>query len=290
MRKSVLLAVVIILSVFALAGCGQKSAAPSETPSAPAAPTASPDGEGKGTEQEPVTLKIGASAEPHAKILEQVVDKLKAEGVNLEIKVFTDYVQPNVQVDEKQLDANFFQHTPYMEQFNKDKGTKLVSVGSIHIEPLGAYSKKVTTVDELKDGAAIAIPNDPSNAGRALALLEKHGFLKLKEGVGIAGTVKDIVENEKGFEIKELEAAMLPRVLDEVDLALINTNYALEAKLVPTKDALFIEDKDTPYANIIATHEDNQNSEAIQKLVKALQTPEIKAYIEENYEGIVPAF
>ncbi|WP_405082694.1 MetQ/NlpA family ABC transporter substrate-binding protein [Paenibacillus chitinolyticus] len=283
MKKRSLLVLFLIVALTALAACGKQKAEPTATPT-PAS------GAGTG-EKAAVTLKIGATAVPHAEILESVKDKLKAEGVNLDIKVFTDYVLPNTQLNEKQLDANFFQHVPYMEEFNKSKGAKLVSVGTVHIEPFGGYSRKVKSLGELKDGATIAIPNDPSNGGRALALLEKNGLIKLKEGVGIAGTAKDIVENKKNFKIKELEAAMLPRVLDEVDLALINTNYALEAKLVPAKDALFVEDKDSPYANIVAAREDNAKSEAIQKLIKALQTPEVKKFIEDKYQGsVLPAF
>jgi D-methionine transport system substrate-binding protein len=200
-------------------------------------------------------------------------------------------VQPNVQVNEKQLDANFFQHKPYLEQFNKDQNMTLEAVAAVHIEPFGAYSKKIKKVDELADGAAVALPNDPTNNGRALALLEKNGIIKLKEGVGISGTVKDIVENKKNLEFKEVEAAMLPRVLEEVDLALINTNYALEAKLVPTKDALFLEDKESPYANYLVARPDNKDSDALQKLAKALNTPEVKKFIEDEYKGaVVPAF
>lgn len=241
---------------------------------------------------EPVTLKVGATPVPHAEILNFVKDKLAEEGVNLEVIEFTDYIQPNVQLYEKQLDANFFQHEPYLEQFNKDNGYDLVKVVGVHIEPMGAYSEKIASVDELQDGARVAIPNDPTNAGRALALLEKQNLIKLKEGVGVNGTVQDVVENPKNLDIVELEAATLPRVLAEVDLAVINTNYALEAGLVPSEDALFIEDKDSPYVNILVARPDNKDSEAIQKLAAALTTPEVKQFIEENYqgEGVVPAF
>lgn len=278
MKKFLVSALTLTLAI-SLAACGGKS----ETAPAPA-PAA-------GGEQQEVTLKVAASPVPHAEILKQVQPKLKEQGVNLEIKEFTDYVQPNVQVFEKQLDANFFQHIPYLQQFNKDKNMDLVEVVPVHIEPFGAYSKKIKKVDELADGATIAIPNDPTNAGRALALLEKNGVIKLKEGVGVNATVKDVVENKKNVQFKEVEAAMLPRVLEEVDLALINTNYALEAKLVPTKDALFIEDKESPYANYLVARPDNKDSEAIQKLAKALNTPEVKKFIEEKYQGaVVPAF
>lgn len=244
-----------------------------------------------GATTEEVTLKVGASPVPHAEILKHIAPALKEQGVNLEIVEFTDYVQPNVQLYEKAIDANFFQHVPYLDQFNKDKGYDLVSVGTVHVEPFGGYSKKVKSVDELKEGAKVVIPNDPSNAGRALALLEKQGVIKLKAGVGVAGTVADIEENAKKLEITEVEAAMLPRLLDEVDLALINTNYALEAKLVPTTDALFLEDKESPYANILAARPDNKDSDAIQKLLAALQSEDVKTFINDTYKGaIVPAF
>lgn len=240
---------------------------------------------------EPVTIKVGATPEPHATILEFVKNKLAAEGVNLEIVVFNDYVQPNVQLYEKQLDANFFQHVPYLEEFNAEKGYDLVKVTGVHIEPMGAYSKKIDSIDQLKDGAKIAIPNDATNGGRALALLAKHNLITLKEGVGILATVQDIADNPKNLEIVELEAATLPRVLPDVDIAVINTNYALEAGLVPTRDALFIEDSDSPYVNILVARPDNQNDEAIRKLADALNSPEVKQFIEENYEGaVVPAF
>ncbi|WP_018130631.1 MetQ/NlpA family ABC transporter substrate-binding protein [Effusibacillus pohliae] len=275
--KKWLVPVLSLTLAFSLAGCGKKeTAAP-----APAA----------GGDKKEVTLKVGATAVPHAEILEFVKPKLKEQGVNLDIKVFNDYVQPNVQVFEKQLDANFFQHTPYLDQFNKDQKMNLVKVTNVHIEPFGVYSKKIKKLDELKDGATIAIPNDATNGGRALALLEKNGIIKLKDGVGIKGTVKDVVENPKHVKFKELEAAMLPRALGEVDLACINTNYALEAKLVPTKDALAIEGKDSPYVNILVARPDNKDSDAIQKLAKALNTPEVKKFMEDKYQGaVVPAF
>lgn len=242
-------------------------------------------------EQKEVTLKIGAAAVPHAEILNLIKPTLKAQGVNLDVKVFTDYIQPNVQLFEKQLDVNFFQHTPYLDQFNKDKKYNLVKVVGVHIEPFGAYSKKVKKVEEISNGATIAIPNDPTNGGRALLLLEKQGIIRLKDSNNISSTIKDIVENKKSLKFKEVEAAMLPRVLDQVDLALINTNYALEAKLVPTKDALFIEDSHSPYVNILVARPDNKDEEAIQKLAKALNSPEVKNFIKEKYNGsVVPAF
>ncbi|MBP2002071.1 D-methionine transport system substrate-binding protein [Paenibacillus shirakamiensis] len=239
----------------------------------------------------PVKLVVGASAVPHAEILEFIKPKLKAEGVDLEVKIFTDYILPNTQLFEKQLDANFFQHKPYLDDQNQKNNFNLVPVTSVHVEPFGAYSKKHKAITEIPDKGIIAIPNDATNGGRALLLLAKNGLITLKEGAGISATKKDIIANPKNLEIKEFEAAQLPRVLPEVDLALINTNYALAAKLVPTKDALFIEDKDSPYANLLVARPDNKDSDAIQKLAKALTTPEVKQFIEDKYQGaIVPAF
>ncbi len=236
-------------------------------------------------------LSVAATPVPHAEILEFVKPALAKEGVNLKVKVFTDYIQPNVQVAEKRLDANFFQHQPYLDEFNKAKGTHLVSVASVHLEPLGAYSSKYKKLDELKDGATVVIPNDATNGGRALLLLDKAGLIKLKDSTNILSTPKDIVENKKNLKFRELEAATIPRVLTQVDLALINTNYALEAKLNPEKDALFIEGSDSPYVNILVARPDDQNSEDMKKLVAALHTPEVKAFILEKYKGaIVPAF
>ena len=243
------------------------------------------------TVQAETHLSVAASAIPHAEILEHIKPALAKEGVVLDVKVFTDYVQPNVQVTEKKIDVNYFQHQPYLNEYNKNKGSNLVSIAPVHVEPYGAYSKKVKKVADLANGATIALPNDPSNAGRALVLLEKNGLIKLKDSKNILSTVKDIAENSKGFKFKELEAATLPRVLDQVDLALINTNYALEAKLVPTRDALFIESADSPYANLVVSRPDNKDSEAVKKLVAALQSPDVKQFIEAKYKGaIVPAF
>ena len=237
------------------------------------------------------SLSVAATAVPHAEILEFVKPTLAKEGVELNIKVFTDYVQPNVQVAEKRLDANFFQHQPYLDEFNKSRGTELVSVAGVHVEPFGAYSSKHKTLNELPQGANVVIPNDATNGGRALLLLQKAGVITLKPEAGILATPKDIVENPKTIKVRELEAATLPRVLTQVDLALINTNYALEAKLNPTKDALIIEGNDSPYVNILVARADNKDNAALQKLAKALNSAEVKAFIAEKYQGaVVPAF
>lgn len=236
-------------------------------------------------------LNVAATAVPHAEILEFIKPQLAKDGVELTVKVFTDYVQPNVQVEEKNIDANFFQHKPYLDSFNKEKGTHLVSVVGVHVEPFGIYSHKVKSLKDVKEGATVAIPNDATNGGRALLLLEKAGLLKLKDSNNILATSKDIASNPKKLKIKELEAATLPRVLDQVDLALINTNYALEAKLVPTKDALAIEGSKSPYVNILVARPDNKDSAAIKKLAAALTSPAVKKFIAEKYSGaVVPAF
>ena len=237
------------------------------------------------------TLTVAATPVPHAEILEFVKPALAKEGVDLKVKVFTDYIQPNVQVAEKRLDANFFQHQPYLDEFNKAKGTNLVAVAGVHIEPLGAYSSKYKALTELPGGANVVIPNDATNGGRALLLLAKAGLIKLKEPNNILSTVKDITENPKDLKFRELEAATIPRVLTQVDLALINTNYALEAKLDPSKDALVIEGNDSPYVNILVARPDDKDSEAMKKLVAALHSPEVKAFILEKYKGsVLPAF
>ena len=237
------------------------------------------------------TLTVAATPVPHAEILEFVKPALAKEGVDLKVKVFTDYIQPNVQVAEKRLDANFFQHQPYLDEFNKAKGTSLVAVTGVHLEPLGAYSNKIKDLKDLPSGANVVIPNDATNGGRALLLLAKAGLITLKDPTNILSTLKDIAENPKDLKIRELEAATIPRVLTQVDLALINTNYALEAKLDPSKDALVIEGNDSPYVNILVSRADNKDSDAMQKLAAALHSPEVKKFITEKYKGaVLPAF
>ncbi len=237
------------------------------------------------------TLNVAATAVPHAEILEFIKPALAKDGVELKVKVFTDYVQPNVQVAEKRMDANFFQHQPYLDEFNRSKGTSLVSVAGVHVEPFGAYSRKIKSLAELPRGASVVIPNDATNGGRALLLLEKAGVIKLKDSANILSTPRDIAENPKGIKIRELEAATLPRVLGQVDLALINTNYALEAGLNPAEDALAIEGSESPYVNILVTRADNRDAVAVRKLVQALQGEDVKRFILDKYKGaVVPAF
>lgn len=238
-----------------------------------------------------ITLKIGATPVPHAELLEQIKPDLKEQGINLEIVEFNDYVQPNIALNDKELDANFFQHEPYLNDFIKEhKDVKLKNAGGVHIEPMGIYSKKIKDLRELPDGATVSIPNDPTNGGRALLLLQKAGLLKLKDGVNEMATVQDIVENPKNLKIQEVEAAQLPRTLEDVDISIINTNFAMNADLNPVNDALFIEDKTSPYVNIVAVRAD-ENREQIDQLLKTLKSDKIKKFIEEKYKGaIVPAF
>ena len=238
-------------------------------------------------------LKVAATAVPHAEILNFVKPQLKAQGVDLQVKEFSDYVQPNIAVEDKQLDVNFFQHQPYLDSFNKDRKTSLVAVpdGKVHVEPFGAYSSKIKNIKDLKDGASVAIPNDPSNGGRALILLAKQGLIELKDPKSLTPTPLDVVKNPKKLKFRELEAPLLPRALNDVDLALINTNYAIEAKLNPTQDALFIEGADSPYTNIVVSRTDRAQDPTIGKLIKALHTPEVKKFIQDKYKGaVVPAF
>jgi D-methionine transport system substrate-binding protein len=237
------------------------------------------------------SLTVAATAVPHAEILEFVKPQLAEQGIDLNIKVFTDYIQPNLQVAQKAMDANFFQHQPYLDEFNKGKGTDLIAVTGVHLEPLGAYSSKIKKLEDLGSGANVVVPNDATNGGRALLLLQKYGLIRLRDQSNILATTKDIVENPKGLKIRELEAATIPRVLTQVDLALINTNYALEAKLDPSKDALFIEGNDSPYVNILVARPDNKDAPAMQKLAAALHSPELKQFITEKYKGaVLPAF
>lgn len=248
-------------------------------------------GSDKAAESKNVVLKVGATPVPHAEILNQIKPKLAKEGIDLQIVEFSDYVKPNLSLNDKEIDANFFQHEPYLDSFVKDRGLALVSAGKVHIEPMGIYSKKIKDIKNVPDGAKIAIPNDPSNGGRALAILESAKLLKLKDGVGVSATAKDIVDNPKNLQIIEIEAALLPRSMDDTDLSVINSNFAMEAQLNPVKDSLFTEPKESPYANIVAIRKGDEKRPEIQKLMNALRSEDVKKFIEEKYKGaVVPAF
>lgn len=228
-------------------------------------------------------LNVGATPEPHAEMLNLVKDDLAAQGIALNVIEFTDYVTPNEALESGQIDANFFQHVPYMDSFNKERGFHLVNAGGIHVEPLAVYSKKVASLKELKQGATIAIPNDPTNEGRALLLLQSAGLIKLSADAGLEATPLNVAENPLNLKFREIEAASLPRVLADVDAAVINGNYAIPAGLIATRDGLFVEGADSPYVNIITVKSGNENDPRIQALVKALQSDEVKQFVAERY-------
>ncbi|MEV7280118.1 MetQ/NlpA family ABC transporter substrate-binding protein [Streptomyces sp. NPDC093111] len=237
-------------------------------------------------------LVVAASPTPHADILKFVKDNLAEKaGLKLEVKEFTDYVLPNTATETGQVDANFFQHKPYLDDFNKKNNTHIVPVVNVHLEPLGLYSKSVTSLKDIKAGQTIAVPNDTTNEGRALHLLADNGLITLKAGVGTDAKLSDI-SDKKGLEFKELEAATVPRALNDVDAAVINGNYAIEAKLQPAKDSLALEKAEgNPYANFLAVKQGNEKDARVQKLAKLLNSPEVKKYIKDTYKGsVIPAF
>ena len=241
--------------------------------------------------QETVTLNVAASPTPHAEILKECVPILAEQGIDLQVHEYSDYVIPNTAVEDGEEDANYFQHIPYLDDFNAQRGTHLVSVAGVHIEPMGIYAGRVSSLEDLPDGAVIAVPNDATNEGRALLLLEAQGLITLDDSSNLTATPNNIVDNPKNLEFQELEAATIPSVLADVDLAVINSNYALGAGLNPTTDALAIESSDSPYVNVLVVKEGNENNEAIQALVDALHSDTIRDYITETFDGaVVPAF
>lgn len=229
------------------------------------------------------SLKVGATPEPHAAVLNLVKEDLKAKGIDLQVVEFTDYVTPNDAVEAGDIDANYFQHIPYLDSFNKEKGYHLVNAAGIHVEPFALYSKKIKKIDDLKKKATIAIPNDPTNEGRALLLLQEAGLITLKEGAGITATPLDIKKNPKKLKFKEIEAASLPRVLGDVDAAVINGNYAIPAGLSAKKDGLFVEGSSSPYVNVIAVKAGNENKEEIKALIEAIKSEKVRNFISERY-------
>ena len=249
---------------------------------------------GKSTFADDKVIKVAASATPHAEILEQAKPLLEAKGYDLQVTVFDDYVQPNEVVESGDFDANYFQHIPYLESFNEEKGTHLVNAGGIHYEPFGIYPGTKASLDELADGDSIAVPNDTTNEARALLLLQDNGIITLKEGAGLTATKNDIVENPYNVDIVELEAAQVPRVKDEVAFMVLNGNYALEAGFSVAKDAIAYEKADSEaaktYVNVIAVKEGNENSDKIKALVEVLTSQEIKDYINNTYDGAVIPF
>ena len=237
------------------------------------------------TQSSTTKIVVGATPEPHAALLSLVVDDLAAQGITLEIKEFTDYVTPNDAVEYGEIDANYFQHIPYLESFNTEHGYHLVNAGGIHVEPIALYSSKYSSLSDIPNGAVIAIPNDPTNEGRALLLLQSAGLIKLKDNAGLEAIPLDIVENPKNLKFSEIEAATLPRILSDVDAAVINGNYAIPAGLVATRDGLFVEGADSPYVNVIAVKAGNENNPAVKALVEALKSDKVKAYVAEHYKN-----
>ena len=278
MKKYLSLVLALALCL-ALTACGGSSDSASED-------TAAED-----TAAETTVLNVAASATPHAEILEQCVAILAEQGIELKINVYGDYVVPNTAVEEGSEDANYFQHIPYLDNFNAENGTHLVSVAPVHVEPMGIYAGKTASLEELADGASVALPNDVTNEARALLLLEAQGLIKLDEAAGLEATPNDIVENPKNLTFVELEAAMVPNTLTEVDIAVINVNYALEAGFNPVEDALAIENADSPYVNILVVKEGNEGNAAVAALIEALHSDTVRDFINEKYAGaVVPAF
>ena len=285
MKKFLSLALALLLCL-SLAACGSKT-----EDTAPADTNDSETKEPATTPTEPVTLSVAASPTPHAVILEQCVAPLAEQGIELEIREFDDYVFPNTTVEDGEIDANYFQHVPYLDEFNETRGTHLVSVAGIHVEPMGIYAGKSDSLENLPDGATIAIPNDATNEGRALLLLEAQGLIKLKDSSNLSATPNDLAENPKNLEFKEVEAATIPSIVSEVDLAVINSNYAMGAGYNPVVDSLAIESSDSPYVNILVVKEGNENNEAVQALIEVLHSDAIRDFINEEFDGaVVPAF
>ncbi len=308
MKKSFAVTLAAALAAASLSACGSSNtAAPAASTEAAVSEAASEAGateaaaSSEATETaggditplaESVDIKIGASASPHAEILEAAKDQLAAAGINVEIVTYNDYVQPNLAVDQGELDANYFQHQPYLDDFNEEHGTKIASVGKIHYEPFGLYAGKSKDLDNIADGAQIAVPNDTTNEARALQLLQDSGIITLKDGVGLEATKQDIVENPHNIDILEVEAAQIPRSIDSVDYACMNGNYAIEAGFKPS-DALVQENPDSDaaqtFGNVIAVSDANKDSEWAAKLVEVLHSAEIEKYITDTYEGgVIP--
>lgn len=286
-----------VLAVGALTACGSsntQSSTAAQTEAGTETAGTEAAGETTAASGDLTPIKVAASATPHAEILEQAKPLLAEQGYDLQVTVFNDYVQPNEVVDSGDFDANYFQHVPYMEQFNKEKGTKLVDAGDIHYEPFGIYPGTKKSLDEIADGDEIAVPNDTTNEARALLLLQDNGLIKLKDGAGLTATVNDIAENPHNIKIVELEAAQVARVTGETAFVVLNGNYALQAGYSVKKDALAYEASDSEaaktYVNIIAVKEGNEDSDAIKALVKVLKSDDIKKFIDEKYDGAVIAF
>ena len=293
MKKGLALVLAATLCVAAVTGCGNSSTETKAetTAETSAETTAETTAETSGTAGETTKLTVAASPTPHAEILNAAKELLATKGIELEVVEFTDYVQPNKVVDAGDVDANYFQHFPYLENFNEEQGTKLVSAGSIHYEPLGIYPGKSSDLSNIPEGAEIIVPNDATNEARALLLLEANGVITLKEDAGLNATANDIAENPYNVNIVEMEAAQIARAVEDADFVVLNGNYALQANFSVEKDALAKEEADSEaaqtYANIIAVRDGDENREEIKTLVEVLKSDEIKSFIETTYEGAV---
>ena len=292
--KKLISATLAATLALSLAACGS-SASSTEAASteSTAASTEAAESTAETSELAGTTLKVAASPTPHAEILNVAKDILAEQGITLEVVEFSDYVQPNLVTESGEVDANYFQHTPYLESFNEENGTHLVSVGAIHYEPFGIYPGKSNDLANIADGATIAVPNDTTNEARALQLLAAQGLITVRDGAGLTATVNDITENPHNLQIEEIEAAQLPRTVQDVDFAVINGNLAMEAGFSVGKDALATEDASSEaaqtYANVLVVKEGNENNPAVQALLKALQSDEVKNYIDQTYDGAVVA-
>ncbi|MDF2882076.1 MAG: metal transporter substrate-binding protein [Clostridiaceae bacterium] len=292
------LLLVTALAGVVFTGCGTKeSTDQAETTAAAESTTGETTAAETTAEAELIEIVVGATIEPHATILnsDAVKNSLASQGFSIKVVEFTDYIQPNVATEDGSLDANFFQHAPYLDDYNSKNGTTLKAVANVHFEPLGIYPGKVASIEELQDGAQVAVPNDVTNEARALLLLEKAGLIKLKENAGLEATVKDITENPKNLKIVEMAAEQTAKVLQDVELAVINGNYALSNGLSASENALLVEDTDseaaTTFANIIVVKEGNEASDKTKALIEAVTSEETKTFIEEKWQGaVVPVF
>lgn len=266
MKKFILILSIVILSLTLLVACGESN-------------------------EDESLIRIGVSPVPHGEIIEFIEEDLKAEGITLEIVEFTDYVKPNIALDDNEIDANYFQHEPYLNDFKAEKDLDLIAIGGVHLEPMGLYSTKFESIEDIEDGSEIAIPNDSSNGGRALLLLEKFDLITLKDSSDLLATESDIVENPKNLKFVALDAAQLPRVVEDIGGAVINGNYAIESGLVPTTDSILLEDEDSPYTNIVAVRNGEEKQERFIKLMEVLQSDKVREFIEEKYKGgVAPGF
>lgn len=271
MKRILLLLTSILALALILVGCGSEKAADA----------------GKQNKE----IRVGVTAGPHEEVMEFVASEAKKQGLNVKLVTFNDYVQPNIALSQKEIEVNSFQHQPYLDNMIKDRGLKIVSLGKTILAPMGIYSDKIKDIKDVPNGATVAIPNDPTNGGRALLVLQQEGLLKLKDGIGSGASVSDIVSNPKNLKIKELDAAQIPRSLKDVDFAAINTNYALNAGLNPVKDSIAIERKDSEYSNVIAVREEDKDNPQYKKILEVYQSEPVRKFIEEKFQGsIIPAF